>query len=173
MKCISVWQPWASLLVLGLKRFETRHWPTNHRGPLAIHAAKRWTREEIKFQCHFVHLLRRHIGVDDSTVLAFEENPPLGAIVGVVNLVDCLPTSCISKGGAIFTNSWVLDMPIDCIEYAFGDFGPSRYGWKCERPIRFEEPIPMKGRQGLFELPDPVTCLMAQSLEGRTRGVPG
>ena len=43
MKCLSLWQPWASLVVIGAKRFETRSWPTNYRGPLLIHAAQRWS----------------------------------------------------------------------------------------------------------------------------------
>ena len=34
-------QPWASLVALGVKTIETRGWSTNYRGPLAIHAAVR------------------------------------------------------------------------------------------------------------------------------------
>ena len=48
MKAITLTQPWATLVSLGLKRFETRSWQTSYRGPLAIHAAKgfpRWARE--------------------------------------------------------------------------------------------------------------------------------
>src|ERR1700694_3122793 len=41
MKALSLWQPWASLIAMGLKEFETRHWATSYRGPLVIHAAKR------------------------------------------------------------------------------------------------------------------------------------
>src|SRR5580658_8419029 len=42
--CISLWQPWASLIAAGAKPFETRHWRPHvcqigHR--IAIHAAKR------------------------------------------------------------------------------------------------------------------------------------
>jgi hypothetical protein len=40
MKALSLIQPWASLIVLGEKRIETRSWPTRHRGHLAIHANK-------------------------------------------------------------------------------------------------------------------------------------
>lgn len=28
--CISVWQPWASLIVNGIKRFEGRKWKTDY-----------------------------------------------------------------------------------------------------------------------------------------------
>jgi hypothetical protein len=40
MKCISLIQPWASLVLLGEKRYETRNWSTAYRGPLLIHASK-------------------------------------------------------------------------------------------------------------------------------------
>jgi hypothetical protein len=42
IKCISLWQPWASLVAVGAKRIETRGWATAYRGRLGIHAAKRW-----------------------------------------------------------------------------------------------------------------------------------
>ncbi|WP_309145170.1 ASCH domain-containing protein, partial [Brevibacillus sp. HB2.2] len=41
MKAITIHQSWATLIALGEKRFETRGWSTNHRGPIAIHAAKK------------------------------------------------------------------------------------------------------------------------------------
>jgi len=37
---LSVRQPWAALLVTGLKTVEVRTWPTRRRGPVFIHAAK-------------------------------------------------------------------------------------------------------------------------------------
>jgi hypothetical protein len=37
---ISVKQPWAALLVAGLKTVEVRTWPTAKRGRVCIHAAK-------------------------------------------------------------------------------------------------------------------------------------
>lgn len=43
MKALSLWQPWATLMAYGLKRVETRSWAIRHRGPLLIHAAKKWT----------------------------------------------------------------------------------------------------------------------------------
>lgn len=40
MKGITVLQPWASYLAEGVKKYETRSWSTNYRGPIAIHAGK-------------------------------------------------------------------------------------------------------------------------------------
>jgi eukaryotic-like serine/threonine-protein kinase len=39
MKCLSLHQPGATLLTLGAKRYETRSWRTEYRGPLLIHAS--------------------------------------------------------------------------------------------------------------------------------------
>lgn len=46
---ISMHQPWASLLVYGIKRIEGRGWSTEHTGRLWIHAtSKAATQQEIK-----------------------------------------------------------------------------------------------------------------------------
>ncbi len=40
MKTLSLLQPWATLVVMGVKQIETRSWRTDYRGPLLIHASK-------------------------------------------------------------------------------------------------------------------------------------
>src|SRR3546814_21116370 len=40
MKALTICQPYAELILLGLKRVENRSKPTRHRGPLLIHAGK-------------------------------------------------------------------------------------------------------------------------------------
>jgi hypothetical protein len=40
MKVLSLLQPWATLVVLGVKQIETGSWSTAHRGPLLTHASK-------------------------------------------------------------------------------------------------------------------------------------
>lgn len=41
IRCLSLWQPHAQAIALGLKPYETRGWSTSYRGPLAIHSAKK------------------------------------------------------------------------------------------------------------------------------------
>jgi len=41
IRILSLWQPWASAIAHGAKRYETRSWATDYRGWIAIHAAKR------------------------------------------------------------------------------------------------------------------------------------
>lgn len=43
MKAITLHQPWATLIMVGLKRFETRGQRFTYKGPLAIHASRSWT----------------------------------------------------------------------------------------------------------------------------------
>ena len=44
--CISMHQPWASLMVYGIKRFEGREWLTKYRGPLWVHATSKKPKPE-------------------------------------------------------------------------------------------------------------------------------
>ena len=56
MNCISLWQPWATAIALGLKTIETRSWPAPKSAighPLAIAAATRQEKDQIAF-CHDV-----------------------------------------------------------------------------------------------------------------------
>lgn len=39
MKALSIKEPFASLVSLGIKRIETRSWKTNYRGEIYIHAS--------------------------------------------------------------------------------------------------------------------------------------
>ena len=39
--CLSMHQPWASLVILGFKRFEGREWTSDYRGPLWIHSTSK------------------------------------------------------------------------------------------------------------------------------------
>lgn len=133
MKCISLWQPWASAIALGLKSIETRHWSTRHRGPLAIHAARRWTVDEREDARMFARTY-------DAPELI---NPPLGAIIAVCRLDDMQPTEAL------------VDIISD-MERSFGNYGHGRFGWKLTDVVQLETPIPFRGLQGLFNVPDEI-----------------
>jgi activating signal cointegrator 1 len=150
--CISLWQPWASLLVAGKKRNETRDWRLHHRGPLLIHAAQKWNRElaALSKQEPFASALRA-MGVMWSHT--GKSNVPFGAIVGRVNVVDCVPTSHVQLVSANHVAS-AGGLSIDATEEAFGDFSPGRFAWVCENPVAFETPIKCRGQQKLFEVDD-------------------
>lgn len=143
MRAISLWQPWASLVACGAKRIETRHWPTSYRGPLAIHAAKRWTRE-LREQA-LEHGFREALWPDGNTWPL-----PLGAIVCVVDLDTC--ALIVHPGG---TRPGVLDpLALRAQEKDFGNYEAGRYAWGLKNLRRLAEPIPFRGAQGFFDVPD-------------------
>lgn len=39
-KALTIHQPWASLIMAGIKDIENRRWSTKHRGPLWVHAGR-------------------------------------------------------------------------------------------------------------------------------------
>lgn len=135
MKAISLWQPWATLVAIGAKRFETRSWRPKYRGLLAIHAAKRMDvlLKEYCLQDPF-YLELREAGYEIS-------NLPLGAIVAVVKLIDIQPVNKIRDS-------------LRFNEKAFGNYADGRYAWQLELVKRLEKPIPMNGAQALFEVAD-------------------
>ncbi|HEV7658816.1 MAG TPA: ASCH domain-containing protein [Allosphingosinicella sp.] len=131
MKAISLWQPWASAMALGLKRIETRHWSTKYRGLMAIHAAKRWTADERDF-----HAIEHEAGRMPAEL-------PLGAVVATARLYDVKRTEQL------------VDRISDD-EHCWGNYAPERYGWIFEDIVALPVPILFRGAQGLFDVPDAV-----------------
>lgn len=155
MKAISLWQPWASLVAVGAKRIETRHWSTNHRGPLAIHAAKKWTRElrEQSLERPFREVLWP--GVEQPERLGYPDVLPLGAILAVAELYHCGEIVAFGELGRHRPVRGLLDpAALSAQEEAFGNYEAGRFAWGLEKVRRLAEPIPYRGAQGLFEVPD-------------------
>lgn len=157
IKAISLWQPSASLIVIGAKRFETRSWATNYRGPILIHAAKKWTpdlRRMIR-EHPFTLALKGHVG--DFKPGEFSRlSIPLGCILGVADLCGCFRSlgQLLSISPAILEDGTHIHQP----ELSFGDFYPGRFAWKLENVRRFETPIPFRGMQGIFNVPDAIVA---------------
>jgi hypothetical protein len=77
MKILSIRQPWASLIISGIKDVENRTWRTNYRGPVLVHASLR--ADDIPS----VDLVRYYGAFPPS-------DQARGGIVGVVDIVDCV-----------------------------------------------------------------------------------
>lgn len=150
MKCISLWQPWATLIAIGAKRIETRGWSTDYRGPLAIHAAKKWTRKMHEMACSepFVSVLA---AADIGSI-------PLGCIVAVGELVGVIRTEHLRGpqpiDGGVTVNSGLHQWRVTDDEIAFGNYGAGRFAWLLADMKPLTVTVPFKGRQGLFEIPD-------------------
>ena len=139
MKTISLWQPWASLWVLQIKKYETRSWPFPHwhTGPVAIHAAKKkvdlW--EDISdhhLDGIFMALNKAGLNHDDL---------PRGALIGVCDCIRSAP---------------ILRYQKDELEEMLGDWtiNSGRYCWTPKNMRALKAPILFRGRQGLFNVDD-------------------
>lgn len=163
LRCISLWQPWASLLVGGKKRCETRSFAVPP-GWLLIHAAQKWDRRlmtmarytpAFKSALSELGLTAWHRGPSRS--LAKLVGMPLGAIVGAVRVVECFPTAAVrltTEGNA--TVEFESGGRVLCVtptEQAFGDYSPSRSAWLCADAVALVRPIPCVGRQFLWNVP--------------------
>ncbi|XP_042263245.1 activating signal cointegrator 1 [Thunnus maccoyii] len=127
--CLSMHQPWASLLVKGIKRVEGRTWYTSHRGRLWIAAAaKKPTPQEIAE----VETMYRHIYRKEPR---FPKDYPTGCLLGCVNVTDCLSQEQFRQ-----------QFPDTCEESA------SPFVFICTSPQELLVKFPMKGKHKIWKL---------------------
>ena len=115
MIALGVRQPWAELILRGVKTVEVRSQPTNVRGPVYVYSSKKLSEIDPAEQA-----VRNHgIAV---------ELLPFGVIVGTVDIVDS--RTCRSR-----------DAAAACVpkSYLKGQFA-----WRLENPTRFDEPLTVR-----------------------------
>lgn len=167
MKALTLYQPWASLLGLKEKQFETRSWATKYRGPIAIHAAQR--------EPHLAAFPPTNVAVRSVKVLGlpFEIRTvealcslPRGCIIAIAELVNVwhivehpgtnvdtakhIPVGAESmttdKHAPDFSDYFV---PTEQ-EMLFGDWTQGRYAWEFANMRMLAQPIPATGHQRIW-----------------------
>lgn len=124
MKVLSIKEPWASLIMNGTKKIETRSWKTKYRGEIYIHAS----------------LSKAKITKPEVYELIKDMNFKCGYIICKCNLVDCI----------YMTDEYVNDMKTNHYEeYICGHYEVGRYAWIVEN-VKVIEPIEAKGKLGLW-----------------------
>lgn len=124
MKVLSIKEPWASLIMNGTKKIETRSWKTNYRGEIYIHAS----------------LSKAKITKPEVYELIKDMNFKYGHIICKCNLVDCI----------YMTDEYVNDMKTNHYEeYICGHYEVGRYAWILE-DVEVIEPIEAKGKLGIW-----------------------
>lgn len=118
-------------MALGWKSWETRSWSTSYRGPLAIHAAKNTSAIKDGTPAEL-----EEDALDVGITIKFPTIWPLGQIVAVVDLVDCVKTETAMPG---------------LLEAMLGNYMPDRFAWKTKN-LRLVKPLPFRGMQGLKPL---------------------
>ena len=155
MKALTLTQPWATLVAIGAKKIETRSWKSDYRGPLAIHAAKKFpiSAQRLCAIEPFYSILK--------AAGLFEPFLPLGCIIATCELVDVRQISERKFGIPIFS----LDhprkfiqhvyVPPDEPELSFGDYTIGRYAWILGNVEVLDQPVAIKGMLGLWEWGSP------------------
>lgn len=126
MKVLTIKQPWADLIVTGVKDIENRTWKTSYRGRILIHASKvPCSREEL--EAYTLPVLKGNVDIKNYK----PGQLACGTIIGSVELVDC-----------------VINHPSQWAEDGV-------YNWVLANPVLFKEPIHnVKGMLGLWEYKD-------------------
>lgn len=141
MKALSIRQPFAQLIVDGLKTIETRTWDTTYRGDLLICAAQNLHRgyayafneESCQYEDIIAHVIAmRQTGIDMPIKAPFYT----GHAIGIVTLDNVRP------------------MTRDDEPLAFCRWYERAFAWELSNPRKIT-PFPVKGYQGFFnvELP--------------------
>lgn len=131
MKALSLLQPWASLVMMGVKTIETRCWQTPYRGELLIHASLGKKGSVLCGQPPF------------SKYIPQFHQLPFGAIIGSVTLQEIVPVEDLK-----FSASQLARLTME--EKAFGDYTKGRYAWLLADPILFQQPLFVKGSLRLW-----------------------
>lgn len=147
MRCLSLHQPWATAMVMGLKSIETRSWSTPYRGLIAIHAAKNMT----ALKDGSLEELREDVPQLPRDAAQY----PLGVIVAIGMLADCERTD---------------EMHPEKPERDLGNYSDGRFGWIFTKVVAVPFPLPFRGMQGLFNLPLDLSSTLI-GLFDRARGV--
>ena len=128
MKCLSVCQPFAELIVQGKKTIELRKWNTKFRGEFLVHAAKNILEEDCK-----------RMKISPKTVTT-------GAIIGKVNLVD------VKK----YESDKELNKDKKK-HHSVSKYTKNKYGFILENPKKLRVPIEYIGKLNFFEFhPDEI-----------------
>ena len=124
MKVLSIKEPFATLIKDGVKIYETRSWRTNYRGEIYIHASLSLSKSE---------------RVESANKYLKSEIKP-GFILCKCELVDCIP----------MTDEFIKYINEETSEYDYGLYSEGRYAWKLKVLEVLDEPIPAKGKLGIW-----------------------
>lgn len=133
--CLSMHQPWASLVVYGFKRFEGRMWTSRYRGPLWIQAGMKVpTKEEIQA----VEEQYKNLYKNVKDLPPLPERYPTGCLIGIIDLEDI-----------IRVEDYFKYIP----EHLREETG-CKYLFVCRNPRRLLYPIRLPGERQIFNIDD-------------------
>ncbi len=158
-KGLTVKQPYAQLLAIGAKQYETRSKSTRYRGPVVIHAGKDQLQynvvmqdTEITYDWAWWHT-RRDAIYAAAHAAGLLGPVPFGAIIAYAEIVGCYPVDEIAN--------------VTEREKMFGDWSEGRYAWEIQHAVMIEQPIAYRGQLGLWNVPEEIIKRMVQMEQTR------
>ncbi len=131
MRCLTLHEPYATFISLGLKRYETRGWAAGFTGPIAIHAGKKTEfAAQALIRDPFRSLLGQH-GICRLRDFRF------GHVICVAFLLGCHPTESLRDD-------------ISDIERDLGNFNDGRSAWELGLVHRLSHPVEARGHQQIW-----------------------
>ena len=142
MKALTIKQPWASLIVHGIKDIENRPWRTDYRGPLLIHASKMIYGGNLK---SFLTKEQLEAVGEEYDEVVREQLTHVGAIIGRVDIVDCVVDheSVWAEHDDEIFNVLSPTFPLPKKRVV--------YNWVLANPVQFVKPIPCPGKLSLWD----------------------
>ncbi len=131
-------QPWAASVFIGGKDVENRVWPARVRGTIAIHVAKDQPRGSFDNGARLVRQVLKKTGYD-RVVIPAQDKLPKGAIIGLVDIVDCVDSS---------SSAW-FEGPL---------------GFKLANPRVLPTPIPVSGKRRFWRVPKTIVTKIRRQL---------
>lgn len=150
MKCIVLWEPWATLMAIGAKTIETRAYPTSHTGPLAIASGKRIVPDFGQI-CHREPFRKALVSAGYDEMECYEAQ--LGKIIAYVDVIGSRQVNSHAMERLGNTGQGVYMIPPPEPEFSFGNYAEGRHGWLTKNPRKLARPIPIVGRQRVFNVP--------------------
>ncbi|UKP01110.1 ASCH domain-containing protein [Nostoc sp. UHCC 0870] len=138
IKAISLHQPWATFIPMGLKKYETRSWHTSYRGQLLICAAKKVSTSQKLTHNYLINKYQQLLTQTDN-YLEWQDLP-FGCAVTLVDLTACIK----------MTPQFINQQPETEIDT--GDWKPGRFAWQLDNIRPIVPPISVIGKQGLFNV---------------------
>ena len=132
MKTLTINQPFATLIVEGLKEYEFRTWKTNYRGEILIHAGKAVNKKAMKKY--------EYLGLEY----------PKGCIIGKATITDCIKIDDNARKILKEKNSIIYSNIIDNKDW-------NGYGFKLENVEKLEN-IEVCGKLSFWEFDYPQIC---------------
>ena len=143
--CLSVRQPWASLIVEGIKDIENRTWklPEKYKGKrVLIHAGIYKKLDKMPLGMVFSKEQLSELCLNFTVLELCTRLGPFGAIIGSVEIVDCV----INHESIWAEESKILNLGMLKVECQ-----PPVYNWVLKNPIKFDTSIQCKGQLSFFK----------------------